>query len=89
MRRSRFSEEQILTNPREADRSTVAETAKKNKLGEQTIYSGASTLVRSRRSIFRRQEAVRLSAARSRRALHSHWIRNVALSEVVSPGSKT
>ena len=39
MKRSRFSEEQMVAILREADRSTVAEVARKHKVSEQAIYT--------------------------------------------------
>ena len=43
MKKSRFSEEPLVTILREADRSSVAEVARKHKVSEQTIYTWRRT----------------------------------------------
>ena len=45
MRKSRYSDEQIVAIVREAERNSVAKAAKKNTVSEQTIYAWRKTTI--------------------------------------------
>src|SRR4030095_8946293 len=69
MRKSRFSDEQIVAMLREADRTSVAEAAKKNKVSEQTIYIWRKHFAGLPPSDVKRLKALELENAKLKRLL--------------------
>jgi putative transposase len=69
MRKSRFSDEQIVAILREADRTSVAEAAKKNKVSEQTIYIWRKHFAGLAPNDVKRLKALELENAKLKRLL--------------------
>jgi putative transposase len=69
MRKSRFSDKQIVAILREADRSSVAEAAKKNKVSEQSIYIWRKHFAGLAPNDVKRLKALELENAKLKRLL--------------------
>ena len=69
MRKSRFSDEQMVAILREADRTSVAEAAKKNAVSEQSIYAWRKHFGEMQPSDVKRMKALESENAKLKRLL--------------------
>ena len=69
MKKSRFSEEQMVTILREAARTPVAEAAKKNKVSDATIYAWRKHFGQMEAADVKRLKALELENSRLKKLL--------------------
>ena len=69
MKKSRFSEEQMVTILREADRTSVAEAAKKHKVSDATIYAWRKHFGQMEAADVKRLKALELENSRLKKLL--------------------
>ena len=69
MKKSRFTEVQMVTILREADRTTVAEAAKKHKVSDATIYAWRKHFGQMEAADVKRLKALELENSRLKKLL--------------------
>ncbi|AEI82951.1 transposase orfA protein (plasmid) [Cupriavidus necator N-1] len=69
MKKSRFTEEHMFTILREADRTTVAEAARKHKVSEATIYAWRKHFGQMEATDVKRLKALELENSRLKKLL--------------------
>ncbi|WP_418117919.1 IS3 family transposase [Variovorax sp. 350MFTsu5.1] len=90
MKKSRFSEEQMVTILREADRTTVAEAAKKHKVSDATIYAWRKHFGQMEAADVKRLKALELENSRlkkllAERDLDLEILKEINAKKLVSP----
>jgi putative transposase len=82
MRKCRFTEEQMAAILREADRTTVAETAKKHKVSEPKIYTWLKHFGQLDFVDVKRLKALELENIRLKKLLAEATLDNAILKEI-------